>query len=90
LHALGLEVSGDPPYAIVRLPARIDEPTVRRNLLEQFGVHVRLIAADTWRVGLLGADARLDAVLRVVAAIEYVLVAPKGAVTSAVDAYNNA
>jgi (S)-ureidoglycine-glyoxylate aminotransferase len=89
LEALGLEVSGDPPYAIVRLPARVDEAAARRNLLQQFAVHVRLIASGTWCVGLLGADARLDAVLRVVGAVEQVL-DQRGAVSAALDAYGRA
>jgi len=73
LEVLGLEVEGQPPYAIVQLPASVAEAEARRSLLEQFGVHVSLVGAQTWRIGLLGADARPDAANRVLAAIEHVL-----------------
>jgi len=86
LVALGLEASGEPPYAIVTLPAGQDEASARRTLLDQFGVHVRCVAERTWRIGLLGADARLDAALRVLTAVEDVL-RQSGAVGAALDAY---
>jgi (S)-ureidoglycine-glyoxylate aminotransferase len=73
LEALGLEVGGEPPYAVVRLPDSVAEADARRGLLEQFGVHVTLIAAHSWRNGLLGADARPDAAGRVLTALEHVL-----------------
>ncbi|MGI9146491.1 MAG: pyridoxal-phosphate-dependent aminotransferase family protein [Chloroflexota bacterium] len=73
LEALGLEVSGDPPYAIIRLPAAHDEARARRKLLQAFGVHLRCIALHTWSIGLLGADARPDAAMRVLGAVEHVL-----------------
>jgi (S)-ureidoglycine-glyoxylate aminotransferase len=73
LRTLGLEVTGDPPYAIVHLPETSDASDMRRRLLEDFGVHVTRVAERAWRVGLLGADARHDAVQRVLTAIEKVL-----------------
>ena len=73
LAALGLDVEGDAPFAIVHLPDHVAEAEVRRRLLEQFGVHLTLVAAHTWRIGLLGADARPDAALRVLTALEHVL-----------------
>jgi aspartate aminotransferase-like enzyme len=73
LRALGVEVTGEAPYASVNLPATIDESDKRRTLLEDFGIHVTKVAEGAWRVGLLGADARHDAVQRVVIAIEKVL-----------------
>jgi aspartate aminotransferase-like enzyme len=73
LRAIGLEVTGETPFAIVHLPARIDESAKRRQLLDDFGVHVQRVAERTWRVGLLGADARRDAAQRVLTAIEKVL-----------------
>lgn len=76
LEQLGLDVMGDPPYAVVRVPDTVAETAARRSLLEQFGVHVTLIAAHTWRIGLLGADARPDAAQRVITAIEHVLAEP--------------
>jgi aspartate aminotransferase-like enzyme len=73
LAALGLRVSGEAPYAVVRLPASVDAAEKRRTLLQDFGVHVRHVGPGVWRIGLLGADARLDNVRRVLAAVEKVL-----------------
>jgi aspartate aminotransferase-like enzyme len=70
LVALGLEVSGDPPYAIVHMP---DEAGVRRRLLEEYGIHVNAVGSNTWRMGRLGADARSDTVLRVLTAMQKVV-----------------
>jgi (S)-ureidoglycine-glyoxylate aminotransferase len=89
LAALGLEVGGDPPYAVVRLPVDVDEVSARTQLLEMFGVHVRPIAQHSWRIGLLGADARLDAATRVLSGVEHVL-QKSGAVDAALDAYARA
>ena len=73
LAGLGLDVDGEGPYAVVRLPDRVDEAEARKRLLDRFGVHVTPIAAHTWRVGLLGADARPDAAQRVLTAVQHVL-----------------
>jgi (S)-ureidoglycine---glyoxylate transaminase len=73
LEVLGLDVSGDVPYGIVTLPEHLDAEVARYKLLDQFGIHVRLLADKTWRIGLLGADARTDAVNRVVTSLEHVL-----------------
>jgi len=73
LQRLDLDVQGEPPYSILHLPAGVDEPAARRALLEQFGVYVTHVGTRTWRLGLLGADARPDAVNRVLAALEDIL-----------------
>ena len=73
LAALGLDVTGEAPYTVVRLPASVDEHEKRRALLEEFGVYVTHVGPGAWRVGLLGADARPDNVRRVLAALEKVL-----------------
>jgi (S)-ureidoglycine-glyoxylate aminotransferase len=73
LEAIGLEPKGDLPFALVELPPTTDEPAAWRRLLEDFGVHVTRIAPRTWRFGLLGADARDDAVQQVLSALEKVL-----------------
>ena len=75
LRALGVQPRGDAPYAFVRVPIRVDEHAAWRRLLDNFGVHVTRVAPRTWRLGLLGADARLDAVQQVLSAIEKVLAA---------------
>jgi aspartate aminotransferase-like enzyme len=73
LESLGLEARGDLPYSILQLPTSIDEPRARQLLLDQFGIYVKRIAPHIWRLGMLGGDARPDAVNRVVTAIEKVL-----------------
>jgi (S)-ureidoglycine---glyoxylate transaminase len=86
LRGLGLQVSGDLPFVLVKPPAEFEEAPARRDLLENFGVYIRGIDARTWRVGLLGPDAKLDTLLRLLTAMESVLHAT-GAVDAAVSAY---
>jgi aspartate aminotransferase-like enzyme len=73
LEALGLHRTGDLPYSVVHLGPSIEEPTARRRLLEEFAVHVTRLTPATWRLGLLGADARPEAVHVLLAALEKVL-----------------
>jgi aspartate aminotransferase-like enzyme len=73
LSALRLDIIGDAPFSIVHLPVFLDEERARSRLLEDFGVYVSRIAPRTWRVGLLGADALLQNVNRVLAAFKVVL-----------------
>jgi alanine-glyoxylate transaminase/serine-glyoxylate transaminase/serine-pyruvate transaminase len=73
LLSMGLKCQGAPPYSIVHLPPSVDESRAWRQLLDRFGVHVTRVAPRTWRLGLLGADARPDAAERVLAALEKVL-----------------
>jgi alanine-glyoxylate transaminase/serine-glyoxylate transaminase/serine-pyruvate transaminase len=75
LEALGLACEGALPYSIVRLPAAVEETTARKELLARSGVHVTRVAPATWRIGLLGADARPEAAEYVLAALEKVLTA---------------
>ncbi|HEY1246740.1 MAG TPA: aminotransferase class V-fold PLP-dependent enzyme [Hyphomicrobiaceae bacterium] len=73
LQSLGLLCEGTLPYSIVHLPDSVDEARARRRLLDCFGIHVAHVAPHTWRLGLLGADARADAAERVLVALEKVL-----------------
>jgi aspartate aminotransferase-like enzyme len=73
LEALGLRCDGELPYSIVQLPAAIDETRARNGLLHKFGVHVARVAPRSWRLGLLGADARPESAERVLAALERAL-----------------
>jgi aspartate aminotransferase-like enzyme len=75
LRRMGLEASGEPPYAIVRVPPQVDAERAWTRLLEEYGIHVARIAPRTWRLGLLGADARIDNVNHVLNALEQVLAA---------------
>jgi hypothetical protein len=69
----------------VRIPAHQNEYELRHRLLDDFGVHVRLVGANTWRVGLLGAQATHDAALRVLTAVENAL-GPGQAMRAAITA----
>src|SRR5579859_4987932 len=89
LAALDLDVGGEPPATTVTLPAGVDAATAGAKLRDHFGVHVRHSAPRTWTIGLLGADARLDAALRVLSAVEAVL-SQSGAVSAALGAYGTA
>jgi aspartate aminotransferase-like enzyme len=73
LESLGLTCDGELPYSIVQLPAAIDEARARDELLAKFGVHVARVAPRSWRLGLLGADARPESAERVLAALERAL-----------------
>jgi (S)-ureidoglycine---glyoxylate transaminase len=71
LKALGLEVDGELAFANAHLRSNANE--ARSKLREDYGVHVSLLEPQTWRLGLLGADALPGNVQRVLAAIEKVL-----------------
>jgi (S)-ureidoglycine-glyoxylate aminotransferase len=73
LSALGLEVSGDPPYAIARIDPSLDEPVLRGALLNDHAIYVRLAAPHAWRFGLLAADATPANARRVTLAVQDVL-----------------
>jgi hypothetical protein len=51
----------------------VNEAVARRRLLDDYGIHIRLIAPGTWRVGVLGADALAGSVHRVLTSVEKVL-----------------
>jgi aspartate aminotransferase-like enzyme len=74
LRSLNLTCDGALPYSIVRLPDSIDETRARHQLRDRFGVHVTRVAPRTWRLGLLGADARADAAEHLLGALHRVLV----------------
>jgi aspartate aminotransferase-like enzyme len=71
LEALGLRVSGDRVLSVEPLG---DAAEVRRQMLDEFGILIGLADDGMWRIGLLGAEARLDCCLRLLAALEQVLV----------------
>ncbi len=69
-----------PPLTTLRLPAAVrdrGEAAVRRALLDEHGIEVGgglgKLAGDVWRVGLMGENARLESVERLVSALESVL-----------------
>jgi alanine-glyoxylate transaminase/serine-glyoxylate transaminase/serine-pyruvate transaminase len=73
LEQLGLEPFGETPYSFVVVPTDIDEPTAWNRLLDEHGVHVTRVEPRTWRLGLLGADARPEAARQVLNALARVL-----------------
>jgi alanine-glyoxylate transaminase/serine-glyoxylate transaminase/serine-pyruvate transaminase len=79
LEELGLELFAAegwrlPELTTVKVPDGVDSAAVRRYLLEVHGVEIGAgagaYAASVWRIGLMGHNARPDAALLVLAALE--------------------
>jgi len=97
LKAMGLELFGDTAHKMpnvtgVHIPEGVDGERVRRALLEHFNIEIGTsfgpLHGRIWRIGTMGYNAREDAVLATLGALEAVLAAqnlnlPRGA---AVDA----
>jgi alanine-glyoxylate transaminase/serine-glyoxylate transaminase/serine-pyruvate transaminase len=82
LEAMGLELFAEkgfrlPELTTVRVPEGVDSAGVRRDLLEHYGIEIGAgagqYAATVWRIGLMGHNARPDAALLVLAALQDVL-----------------
>jgi (S)-ureidoglycine---glyoxylate transaminase len=87
VEAMGLDLVGDrshkaPMIALVSVPEGVSEPGVRDQLLSDHGVEIMAafgpLRGRVWRIGTMGFNARLDAVLTVLGALEAVL-ASRGA-----------
>ena len=102
LTAMGLELFGDQKHKManvtgVYIPAGVDGEAARRMLLEDFNIEIGTsfgpLHGRIWRIGTMGYNARKDAVLSTLAALEAVLNAqkhklPRGAaVDAALAAY---
>ena len=97
IGAMGLNIFGDPNHKMagvtgVYIPAGIDGEKVRRALLADFNLEIGTsfgpLHGRIWRIGAMGYNARPDAVLATLGALDAVLAAegfklPRGA---AVDA----
>jgi (S)-ureidoglycine-glyoxylate aminotransferase len=97
LQAMGLRLFGDGAHAVPMItltcvPEEVDESGVREQLLQQHGIEVMAafgpLRGKVWRIGTMGANARMQNVLAVLAGLEAVLASrgfklPRGA---AVDA----
>jgi (S)-ureidoglycine-glyoxylate aminotransferase len=97
LTAIGLELFGDQKHKManvtgVHIPQGVDGEKVRRALLADFNIEIGTsfgpLHGRIWRIGTMGYNARSDAVLATLGALEAVLAAehfklPRGA---AVDA----
>ena len=82
LEEMGLELfaaegSRLPELTTVRVPDGVDSAAVRRELLERHGIEIGAgagaYATTVWRIGLMGRNARPDAVLLVLAALRDVV-----------------
>ncbi|KRF10879.1 pyridoxal-phosphate-dependent aminotransferase family protein [Nocardioides sp. Soil796] len=78
LEAMGLELFAEkgsrlPDLTTVRVPDGIDSAAVRRTLLERYDIEIGggagEFAASVWRIGLMGPNARPDAVALLLAAL---------------------
>jgi len=79
LHELGLELFAAEGYRLpelttIKVPDGVDSGKVRGYLLERHGLEIGAgvgeYAATVWRIGLMGHNARPDAVLLVLAALK--------------------
>jgi (S)-ureidoglycine-glyoxylate aminotransferase len=99
---LGLSLFGDQSHKMtnivgVVIPEGVDGEAVRATLLGDFGIEIGTsfgpLAGRVWRIGTMGINARKDAVLTTLAALETVLrragvaVPASGGVDAAYDVY---
>lgn len=102
VQGLGLEVFGDVAHRMnnvvaVYIPAGIDGDRARGAMLEDFGIEIGTsfgpLHGKVWRIGTMGYNARKDAVLVTLAALEQVLrsggveVTAGGGVGAALEVY---
>lgn len=105
VQALGLEVFGDVAHKMsnvvaVEIPDGVPGDVARQAMLDDFAIEIGTsfgpLHGRVWRIGTMGYNARKDAVLTTLSALEAVLrrfgaSVPKGAgVEAAVDAYAGA
>lgn len=104
-RGLGLSTFGDVAYKMtnvvgVEIPDGIDGDAVRTAMLVDFGIEIGTsfgpLHGRIWRIGTMGYNARTDAVLQTLAALEAVLrraghaVEPGAGVDAAYDVYGSA
>jgi (S)-ureidoglycine-glyoxylate aminotransferase len=82
VQAMGLGVYGDPAHRMTNVtgvlaPAGIDYDRVRGRMRAEFEIEIGaafgVLAGKVWRIGAMGINARKDAVLTTLAALEAVL-----------------
>ena len=82
LEAIGIGFSAQeghrlPMLNAVRIPQGVDDATVRRGLLERFGIEIGAglgeFKGKVWRIGLMGHSSRMQNVLVLLAAMEELL-----------------
>jgi len=86
LAALGMSFTAAeghrlPQLNAVRIPAGVDDVTVRKGLLERFGIEIGgglgAFKGQVWRIGLMGYGARPANVLLLLSALEQLLAEQK-------------
>ncbi|UPR34021.1 alanine--glyoxylate aminotransferase family protein [Vibrio cyclitrophicus] len=86
LKAMGLEIFGNPKFKMnnvvgVYIPKEVDGDKVRQELLHSFGIEIGTsfgpLHGKIWRIGTMGYNARQEAVLTTLAALEAILVRNK-------------
>jgi alanine-glyoxylate transaminase/serine-glyoxylate transaminase/serine-pyruvate transaminase len=102
LQAIGLEYSAAeghqlPQLNAVKIPAGVDDLTVRKKLLTNFGIEIGGGLGDfkgkVWRIGLMGFNSRPNCVYQVLAALEQCLssqglkITPGSSIAAANKAY---
>lgn len=105
VRGLGLQIFGDVAHKMnnvvaVRIPDGVDGDAVRHRMLHDFGIEIGTsfgpLHGKVWRIGTMGHNARKDAVLLTLAALEQVLrsggatVTPGGGVGAATEIYQDA
>ena len=84
LLAMGLEYSANPAHQLpqlnaVKIPAGVDDLSVRKRMLEEFGIEIGGGLGDfkgkVWRIGIMGHNSRANCVLTLLASLEQCLLA---------------
>lgn len=82
IAALGLRLFGEPEFRmsnllIVQIPFGVDDRAFRSDMIRDFGIEIGAglgqLAGRVWRIGVMGYNARRDAVLLTLSALEHVL-----------------
>ena len=82
LKAMGLTLFGDQSHKMnnvvgVEIPAGVDGDALRSAMLNQFNIEIGTsfgpLHGKIWRIGTMGYNARLDAVLNTLVALETLL-----------------
>lgn len=83
LAAIGIEFAAQeghrlPQLNAVRIPASVDDLAVRKALLERFGIEIGAglgaFKGKVWRIGLMGYSSRPENVLKLLDALEQLLI----------------
>lgn len=83
IEAMGLSLFGDkkqklPTVTCVNIPDEVDGESVRRMLLHEFGIEIASsfgpLHGKIWRIGTMGYSCRKENILRLLTALEAVLV----------------